>query len=278
MRLRKIALALFACLALTAVAANAAQANWTYTEGTTVKTLTGAEKEKIKCAKHGTEPLTLAFTVGTQSITMAAEGVDCEEAFINTGEGMNLDHSEGFLNFTNVKVTSFEKCKVRGGNLTTKQITAQVFMDENVSGSTRVFDRFFPETGTTFIEITFEGAECPINELTFPITGSFCGEAVHTSGASVVASKTGEHFVNNILSFGMEQQTTGNSTTFPCALKAGTKAATISGTIQNELAGTHTGAAWGADRSVDDLLGVLGGQYRSDQARRRAGSALSRGD
>jgi hypothetical protein len=249
MRLRKIALALFACLALTAVAANAAQANWTYTESGVAKTFTAAEK--VKCAKHGTEPLQLVGTAGTLTVTMVAEQVDCEEAFINTETGMNLDHSEGFLNFTNVKVTSNEKCKVNGGNLTTKKLTDQVFMDE-VAGSTRVFDRFFPETGTTFVEVTFEGAECPINELTVPVTGSACGESVHTSGASVVASKTGEHNINNILAFGAAQQETGTSPgaephTYVCALKLGTKAATLSGTVGNELAGAHAGAAWGAD-------------------------------
>jgi hypothetical protein len=244
MRLRKIALALFACLALTAVAANAAQANWTYTEAGVAKTFTGAEK--IKCAKHGTEPLQMAGTAGTLTITMAAEGIDCEEAFINTETGMNLDHSEGFLNFTNIKVTSNEKCKVKGGSLTTKKLTDQLYMDEK-SGSTRVFDRFFPETGTTWFELTFEGGECPINELTVPVTGAACGESVHTSGTSVVASITGEHNVNNILAFGAAQEETGNSTTFPCGLKLGTKVAAISGTIGNELAGVHAGAAWGAD-------------------------------
>jgi hypothetical protein len=246
MRLRKIALALFACLALTAVAANAAQANWTYTEGSTVRTLTGAESEKIKCAKHGTEPLQLFGTAGTATVILVAEGIDCEEAFINTGTGMNLDHSEGFLNFTNVKVTSPEKCKVKGGNLTTAKLTDQFYMDEK-TGSTAVMDRFFPESGTTFVDVTFEGEGCSIDELTVAVTGSFCGESVHTSGTSVVASKTGEHNVNNILAFGGAQDETGNSTTFPCGLKLGTKQATISGTVGNELAGTHAGAAWGAD-------------------------------
>jgi hypothetical protein len=247
MRLRKIALALFACLALAAVAANVAQADWTITTASGLKEIKNGESEKVKCAKHGTEPLQLVGTAGTLTVTLVAEGIDCEEAVINAlATEMNTDHSEGFLNFTNVKVTSNEKCKVKGGSLTTKKLTDQLYMDEK-SGSTAVMDRFFPETGTTFVEITFEGSECPINELTVPVTGASCGESVHTSGTSVVASKTGEHNINNILAFGAAQEETGNSTTFPCGLKLGTKTATISGTVSNELAGENAGKAWGAD-------------------------------
>ena len=181
MRFRKIALALFACMALGAFAANAAQAQWTTENGS----FSGSKE--VSCKKHGTENLTLIGTIATLTLKLDVTGIECEEATIQTGTGMDTDHSEGYLNFTGVTVTEPPSCMVPGEHITTKHLTDRVIMDET-GGSTTTFDTFFTDNGEPFVEIELTGAECPLAGVNIPVKGTACGESVHTSSGSLVAN------------------------------------------------------------------------------------------
>ena len=126
--------------------------------------------------------------------------------------------------------------------LTTEALTDHVIMDPT-SGSTTVFDKFVPETGTTFVSVTFAGAKCTIGEETAAVKGSACGEAVHTEGSPLAfkAIPTGTLFKVQSLLFGSTQQTTGG-----CALTLGTVAATLEGAVDNSLSGTNAGKPFGS--------------------------------
>src|SRR5262249_29778819 len=107
MQFKKIAMVLFACLVLGAVAANAAQAEqWTVENAAGVhETLAGPEP--IKCVKHGTTNFELTTTLLGVPIKISAKGIDCEEFTIDTllnDPVMGGAHSKGFLNLTEVKV------------------------------------------------------------------------------------------------------------------------------------------------------------------------------
>jgi hypothetical protein len=250
MRFRKIALALFACMALAAVVANAAQAaGWeigtteNQTGGGTV--LTGSES--VKCEKHSGSSLILTSSLRGIPVKLSAAQIDCVEAKIdNTKEA---GHSEGKLRFTEVSVVEPANCEVgttvegKAHTLTTEALTDHVIMDPT-SGSTVVFDKFVPE-GTTFLSITFAGAKCTIGEETAAVKGSACGEAVHTEGSPLAfkAIPTGTLFKVQSLLFGKAQQETGNlpkaePPVINCALTLGPVAATLEGAVDNELNGS----------------------------------------
>ena len=251
MRFRKIALALFACMALGALAANVAQAGqWTL--GTT-ENQTGAgtkiTSEGISCSKHGTSGLELTSKFLGAPVKLTATGIDCVGATIDTTTA-GVDHSAGSLRFTGVKVVEPANCEVGGVNheLTTAALTDEVIMDAT-AGSTVVFDKFFPETPTTFVTVTFEGALCSIKGESAPVKGTACGEAVHTTGIEKepwAANKTGTLTKVQTLLFGSAQQTTGG-----CALTLGKESALVTGAVDNELNGSvnaaNAGKPFGAD-------------------------------
>ncbi|HKZ12405.1 MAG TPA: hypothetical protein VJL81_01025 [Solirubrobacterales bacterium] len=278
MRFRKIALALFACLALGAFATSAAQAaegeGWTI-EG--VGKLPFGTHQGVSCAKHGTSTLIFTSSLLGSEVELSAEGVDCLEkagsknpATIDNGykvkegekevEKGGPGHSEGVLTFTGVKVLKPApgKCSVKNtggelGEITTAALTDEVIMDTVIDKGPpevktvlpTVFDKFFPEVaGGAFVTLEFSGAECPLNEAAASVKGSACGEAVHTNekGTAYEPNKTGELKVVQTLLFGAAQQSTGG-----CALTLGTKAAQIAGAVDNSLAGTNVGKAFGDD-------------------------------
>jgi hypothetical protein len=249
MRFRKIALALFACLALGAFVANAAQAaegeGWTIA-GTAIPSGT---HQSVSCEKHGTSTLVFTSTLLGLPVKLSAGQVDCVEATIDntTSKG----HSEGKLRFTEVSVIEpSTKCSVKNtggtvGTVTTEALTDHVKMDTNVAGSTAVLDEFFPEvSGGAFATIEFSGSECPLNEAAAAVKGSLCGASAHTilAGNLWEANKTGELSVIQTALFGAAQQTTGG-----CALTLGTKPANFAGAVDNKLALTNVGKTWGAD-------------------------------
>ena len=239
MRFRKIALALFACMALGVFAANAARAGWTI-EGVS----TFPSSESITCSKHGTGNLTFSSTVTGIPFTLQATGGSCVAASINNGTGMDADHSQGKLKFTGVTVVTPTTCTV-AGELETNSLTGRVVMDET-AGSTRVFGTVFTDSGA-IIKFNVGGAECPFAGAEPEVLGTACGELVHTSGSELLPNKTGELFTPQILSFGMTQQTTGNSATNPCKLTLGKAEATITGTVANELKAPFLGRPFAAD-------------------------------
>ena len=253
MRFRKIALALFGCVALGAFAANAAQASgegWII-EGSAIPSGT---HERIKCSKHGTSSLVFTTTLLGSPVELTTEGIDCLEKAGSTS-GATIDnttskgHGEGVLTFTGVKVVKPTNCEVPGGELTTKQLTAEVIMDPT-AGSTVMFTRLFPETAATgVITVEFAGVKCPLAEDSATVKGAACGEAVHTNagGTGYEANLTDGIKPVTILLLGSAQQTTGNSTAKPCALTFGTVAAQLTGAVDFELAGTNAGKSYGAD-------------------------------
>jgi hypothetical protein len=245
MRFKKIALVLAACMVLGAVAANAAQAaQWTVEVGGKGVTLAGPEK--VSCLEHGTENLTIISTILGTPITFTALGIECEEATINTVAVDKEAHSEGFLNFTEIRVTP-ATCSVKGGHITTEHLTDRVIMDPT-AGSTTVFDTFFTDNGVPIATISLEGADCPFAAVNASLTGTFCGESVVTNGAGVlVANETGDLSREQILRFGMAQQTTGNSAAAPCKLLLGKAAATLTGAVGNILNGVNPNKPFGAD-------------------------------
>jgi hypothetical protein len=186
MRFKRIALALFACMALGPLAANVAQAGQ-WTVGTTENQTTAGTKitkENVFCEKHGTTPLEFTSTLLGATIEITASGVDCVNAMIDTTTA-GVDHSEGELTFTGVKVVKPDGCKVPGEELTTRALTDEVFMDQQFAESTNVFDKFFTDpvggVAQPFITIFFEGADCALAGNSALVFGSACGEAVHTN-------------------------------------------------------------------------------------------------
>jgi hypothetical protein len=257
MRFRKIALALFACMALGAVAANAAQAaQWTL--GTTENQTTAGTKivkESVRCEKHKTATTAapnfdLAGTVLGVEVTLTATQIDCVEASIDSTAG-GVAHSEGKLRFTGVSVDKPALCTI-AAELTTNKLTDEVITDP--TSSAVIADRFFTDKNAggevePFIELEFGGAECTIAGIKVPVKGSACGESVHTNAdkATYSPNANGTLTKSQILNFGMAQQTTFTSAAAPCKLELGKGEATFTGVVTNELSGTNAGKPFGAD-------------------------------
>ena len=243
MRFKKIAVAMFACLALGAFSANVAQAEGV---GWTIEGVQLAKNvhERIHCKKHENEKLIFHSTLLGAALTLEAEQVDClekagvaNEATIDNTTTPN--HSEGVLTFTNVTVIEPKNCTVNGGEITTAPLTDTVIMDPT-AGSKTVYDKFFPEAaGGAFVTIKMAGELCSIKGAEAPVKGTACGEAVHTVEGKFVENLTGENRVVQTLLFGEPQQTTGG-----CELKLGNAAAQLTGAVDNELASKK---AFGSD-------------------------------
>jgi hypothetical protein len=221
MRFKKIALALFACLALGAFAASTAQA--AEGEGWTINgvAIPSGTHQRVKCAKHGSGKLTFTGSFLGSAVEITANQVDCLEQAGSTNAATidnttSKGHSEGVLTFTEVEVLKPENCEVVGKQLTTKALTDEVIMDPGGGGA--VFDRFVPEIPVNGIFAIQFGGKCAISENTAVMKGAACGEAVHTNTATppaFVASATGENRAVQSLRFGEPQQKTGNSEKSP---------------------------------------------------------------
>jgi hypothetical protein len=243
MRLRKIVLSLFACLALGAFAANAAQAGQ-WTAGTTENQTSGGTKitsETITCEKHGKTKIILHLTILGQPVTITATAGHCVNATIDTTV-LGVVHISTKLQFT-LPTVEPATCSVAGGTLTTNALTGEVIMDAT-SGSTVVFGKLFPETGTTLATIKLEGSECPFAGVEAPLSGTACGELVHTNaaGTGFEPNKTGTLTKVQTLLFGESQQTTGG-----CALTVGKSAAQLTLSLSITPSGVIIGKPFGAD-------------------------------
>jgi hypothetical protein len=230
MRFRKIALALLACMALAAVAANAAQAGWTL-EG--AKELTTSETVTVEGASS---TLTGSFSGTTIELSSTSFGCSGTCTIDNTKEA---GHSQGKLIFNGVKVVKPANCTVHSpgaanGTVITKELTDKVIMDPT-AGSTTVADQFFTDSGA-FVELEFTGELCTLNELLVPVNGTVAAES---------PNKTGVLAVSQGLSFGSAQQTT-----FGANLFLGTnpeKHAFLTGSATNKLSGENKGKTFGDD-------------------------------
>jgi hypothetical protein len=147
MRLRKTLLALVACFALTAVAASAAQATTQWTrgaEGSGPGTTITSETVKVSGG-----PFVLTSKVLGAEIKLTAEKVECTSTATCTISGAG--ESAGQLTFTNVKVDP-STCSASnpGGTIGTINTTAlkDLIIMDPTAGSTTVFDKFEPTTGS----------------------------------------------------------------------------------------------------------------------------------
>ncbi|MGH2938701.1 MAG: hypothetical protein ACRDPE_11350 [Solirubrobacterales bacterium] len=234
MKLRKFGLALVVVSALAAVMASSAfaaattgKSQW-YVGG--AKLANGASKN-VTCKSTGN--LTLEGTVLGLKTKLTATGVECLESVIKqegTGaSGMAID--SGKLRFTGVTVDEPEGCSVTGGTLTTEKLNTFVQMD-----GTKVYDKFQPASGETFVKIPITG--CAIAG-TIPVTGTDFGLATHTNAkGETINNLTGEEFASQMLTFSGTINTEAGG-----ALKLGGNTATLTGTADNELEG---GAVFGA--------------------------------
>lgn len=223
-------LALFACAAVAAVSANVAQANWTVGEEGNV--LKGSAAVEVSGG-----PWTLESTLLGEPITLEAESLMCAEGVECTIDNeIGTNHSRGWLVFTGVTVVGLP-CTVHSpgqanGTVKTEELTDELIMDpSNPAGP--VFDKFFPQTGTTFVQIEFTGETCPLAGVVAPVKGTATGQASNATGVLVV---------NQSLTFGAAQQTTGGG-----SLTLGKNAATLTGVANNRLIGAYEGLAFGAD-------------------------------
>jgi hypothetical protein len=256
MRLKTMGLALVACLAVTAIVASSAQANWKI--GTEPKTTNETQEggselttsETVELEKH-TGELKLTGTVGTIAVTLTAENVRCASGKSCTidpdaaGPPVFTNHSTGTLEFTGVTVdiSGVEPgvCTANNGTVVTAPLTDEVIHDpSNPAGP--IFDKFFPESGNTFVTITFGGSKCPLNEASAAVTGTVTGESVHTNeSGALVQNKTGTLVEDQILVFGKAQQETGGG-----SLKLAKNAAYLDGQVLNRLSGANAGKTFGA--------------------------------
>jgi len=202
-------LALTACLVVAAFVANAAQAAWTV-NGSEL----GSTAHKTVTVSGG--PWTLSGKVGKVEIELKAKKVGCATAEGCTidGSSFGTNHSTGALTYSEVTVSKPAGCT--SGNITTKPLFDEVIMGTNGAA----FDKFFPQTGTTFVEITL-GGTCAIAGIPIPVAGTATGEASLATG---VASKT------QTLTFGPSQQTNGGG-----SLTVSGNAANLEGTATNVL-------------------------------------------
>jgi hypothetical protein len=208
MRFRKIALALVACLALTAVAANAAQAATWKVAGAG---FTGNKAITVSSPAG----FTLTSKILGAEIVMKATGVECSGTCSIVG---GTSEATGALKFTGVTFTTPSTCAVTGGSITTAAMKANVIMDP--SGGEATFLEFVPASGTTFFELPISGASCPLAGNTVKFKGSFVGRS----------NNTGVEREEQPLVFSSAEQATGGG-----MITIGTETATLSGTMINKL-------------------------------------------
>jgi hypothetical protein len=231
MPFRKGIVGFVVCLVLAATTADAAQAaQWTVgAEGTGPGTTLLQEEVEIEGG-----PLTLTSTVLGTPISLTAKSVECSPEIVCFIFGAG--ESRGRLTYANIKVDP-STCSVNSpgqsaGTIQTKPLVDKIIMDP-IAGSTVIFDKFSPASGTTFAEIELTGASCPFSELSAKITGTLTGESL---------DPTGHLTVDQLFVFGSTQQTTGGG-----SLKLGTATAVLSGVINTFLGGINFGWAFGAD-------------------------------
>jgi hypothetical protein len=223
MRIKKLMMALFACMVVGAAVASAAQAVVWKTGTTTLS------EETVNVSSTGKWDLQ-AKLLG-QTVTLTADSVECAGVCKILGNG----HSSGKLRFTGVTVDSPANCTVRGpldsaGTVTTEALTDQLKM----VGETATYDEFFPEKeGGAFVTLVFEGSKCVFNELEAAVKGTVTGRTANTGVAASVQSITFNE---------AEQKAGGGKLTL-----GGTSEAILTGVADNELSGAHAGAEFRAE-------------------------------
>jgi hypothetical protein len=232
MRFMKALLALSACLALSAIATDAAHGAEQWTVGSEGSgpgsTLAGQEALEVSGG-----PFTLTSKVLGAEIRLTAQSAECELACVVFGAGQGEDR----LVFRFVTVDP-STCSVRNpggtvGTISTNSLRAKIIMDPT-AGSTLVFEKLEPVlTSHGLAELEFAGVTCPLAGTVVKVKGTVTGQS---------PNKTGTLKTVQSLTFGPSQQTTGGG-----ALTLGSEPAQLEGTANTKLAGAHEGEAFGSD-------------------------------
>jgi hypothetical protein len=244
MRSKRMLLVLIACVAcVTAlgVGVGSAQAAWTI-EGVE---LAKGEERPVEITGEG---LTLTGSILGSSLEVTSKSwhweLECDIFYIVGVVPVIKCH----FKVTSAAVQKPAKCTVHSpgspsGTLETAAMTGEVIMDPT-AGSTAVLVKFFPQSGTKWMELEFGGAECALNEDSAPLKGTFTAQMVHegAGGEKDVATETGENLLDQSLLFNSTTQTTGGG-----ALTIGTSAATIDATGHMKLTGAFAGKKFGSD-------------------------------
>jgi hypothetical protein len=233
MSIKKLGLTLVAVLALAGITASSAFATAEESNGhwkVSGATLASGESRNVTCTKDSEAGnFKLAGKVLGTAVELEATGVECLESKIT--QSGNLAQDSGKLKFTGVSVVAPVGCGT-STTITTSALTTQVFME-----GTKVYDRFKPTSGETFVTIPITGCAAAGN---YPVKGTDFGLAQHKNGAGErVNNLTGEEFTTQTLAFsGAINSTAGG------ALKLGTEPATLEGAAVNTVEG---GLSFGAE-------------------------------
>ena len=214
MRARKLGVVLVAVLAMTAVAASAANASEWYIGATK---LSGSESVKVEAS----EKFTLESQVLGANFKFTATTLECEGCTISNPGAK----SAGKLSFTGLTVDEPAGCSV-ASPITTNALVDEVIMDP--SGGEATFDKFTPAEGTTFVNIKITGCAAAG---TYPVKGTVTGRSNNTGVAAV----------KQPLTFSAAEQTTGGG-----SLIFWSKAATLTGKTLTNLSGAHVGQTFNA--------------------------------
>lgn len=224
MRSKAAFLTLFACMAVMATAAGAAQAalHWN---------VNGSELTTSAEASISGGPWELSASVLGTTVRIDGEVIHCNGNCVLHPNGTIT----GSFKVTRAIVTSPAHCTVSSvgsavETITTAALVGKVIMDPS-NGAGPVFAKFTPATGTTWFEMEFQGEECPLNELAIPVGGSATGQSPNATGVEKVEQP---------LSFGSSQQATGGGS---LTLGGGTMA--LTGTVNMQLVGANSGKAFG---------------------------------
>jgi|GEM_PF-5097053 len=209
-RVSALGLALLVALAFGAIAASGAQAlDWQHQSGTTV--LSGTSSETVAGTGSG---FTIASTLLGQSVEVKCSSASTSGSIVGGGTGSS---NIGLGGCTVAKPSP--KCSLASQ----PTLSAKV---ELVQVDGVLFQKFVP-AGTEFARIEFTGAECPLNEASAPIKGSFAGRELSGSLAA-----------NHSLSFTKSEPWPAVALTF------GTKAATLTGEVTQHLSGNMANHGW----------------------------------
>lgn len=185
MGFKKLAPALLAILALSAVVANSAMAtavetsSYWYVAGTKIPAET---EHELICDLPPAPPGPIVFAeIGTTKLELAAKGLSCPKTTIYNESARAK--TRGSLRFTGVSVVTPANCAIEGGVLETAELASRVYME-----GTKALMRFAPASGTTFAKfsLTKGTGACAIAG-TYSIGGSLFGEMVNATGVSATS-------------------------------------------------------------------------------------------
>ena len=214
MRARNFGVVLVAVLAMTAVAASAANASEWYIGATK---LSGSESVKLKAA----EKFTLESKVLGANFRFTATTLECEGCTISNPGAK----SAGVLSFSGISVDEPTGCSV-ASPIRTNALVDEVIM--NPSGGEATFDKFTPAEGTTFVTIKITGCAAAGS---YPLKGSFTGRTNNTGVAAV----------EQPITFNAAEQATGGG-----ILTWGPQPANLTGKALSSLSGANAGNTFNA--------------------------------